>query len=263
MSNNLPLVGQTFLIAPSAVRELAIALERQGARVVSWPGIDIRAPETYAALDEAIENLFGYDWMIFRNVNAVAFFLARFQELGHEISELDSVRVCALGQEVLQRLEESHVHVDVIPDRLSTQSIFDAIEVYLGGRDALHGFNFLVPSAGASDTCLQKALEDAGARADLVTTYQACSTNDSYRINALLRGGAFDCITFTSASEVLELAQLFDVSELGELLKEVAVVCTDQETAQCAAGFGLAANIAVNTVEGPALADAIASCFRH
>jgi uroporphyrinogen-III synthase len=261
MSSNLPLTDRTFLIAPAAARELTTALERQGARVLSWPSLDIRAPETYAALDEAIENLFGYDWLIFRNVNAVAFFLARFQKLGHEISELDAVRVCALGQEVLQLLEESRVHIDVIPDHLSTQPIFDAIEIYVGGREALQGLNFLVPSGGVSPTDPQKALEDAGARADLVTTYRTCSTNDSYRINALLRGGAFDCVTFTSASEVLELAQLFDVSELGELLKEVMVACADQETAQRAAGFGLAANITVNAVEGLALANAIASYF--
>jgi uroporphyrinogen III methyltransferase/synthase len=263
MSSNRLLNGRTVLIASSAPQSLTAELAGVGARVLRWPSLDIRALETYTALDEAIENLFGYDWLIFRNVNAVALFLDRFQELRHEISELDSVRVCALGQEVLQRLEESHVHVDVIPDRLSTQSILEALEIYVGGREALRGLNFLVPSAPASHTYLQKALEDAGARADLVTAYRTCSTNDSYRINALIRGGAFDCVTFTSAAEVLELAQLFDVSELGELLKEVAVVCTGQETAQCAAGFGLATNITVNTVEGPALADAIASCFHR
>jgi uroporphyrinogen III methyltransferase / synthase len=263
MSSNRPLTGRTVLIASSAPQALTAELEGVGARVISWPNLDIRAPETYSALDAAIENLFGYDWLVFRNVNAVAFFLSRFQELEHEISELDSVRVCALGQEALQRLEESRVHVDVIPDRFSTQPVFDAIEIYVGGRTALHGLNFLVPSADPSRTQLQKALEDAGARADLVTTYRTCSTSDSYRINALLRGGAFDCVTFTSASEVLELAHLFDAGELGELLKEVAVVCIDRETAQCAAGFGLAANITVDAVEAPALANAIASYFRR
>ncbi len=230
---------------------------------MSWPKLDIHAPETYAELDEAIENLFGYDWLIFQNVNAVAFFLGRLQKLGHALSELDSVRVCAIGQEPLQQLEESRVHVDVIRDRFSIQPIFEAIENYVGGRAAFLGLNFLVPSAGPWRTDLQKALEDAGARADLVTTYRTCSMSDSYRFNALLRGGAFDCVTFTSAAEVLELAQIFDAGELGELLREVAVVCTDQETAQCAAGFGLATNITVNSVAAPALANAIASCFRR
>ena len=258
-ATNLQLTGRTLLIAPSAEREIAITLECQGARVLSWPRLDIHAPETFAALDEAIENLFGYDWLIFRNLSAVSFFLARFQELGHDTTELDSVRVCAVGQEALQRLEASRVHVDIIPESLSTQSLLDAVENYIAGRGALHGLNFLVPGAGVSHTCLPGRLEDAGARADLVTTYQTCSTNDSYRISALLRGGAIDCVIFTNASEVLELAQLFDVNELGELLREVIVVCADQETTQCAAGFGLPANITVEALEALALANAIAS----
>ncbi len=263
MSNNRPLAGRTVLIASPAGQELGAELEIVGARVVNWPQLDIHAPETYTALDEALENLFGYDWLIFRNVNAVTFFLSRFQKLGHEISELDSLRVCALGPEALQQLEESRVHVDVIPDHFSTQTVFEAIETYAGGRAAIHGLNFLVPCAGPSRTSLQNALEDAGARADLATTYLTCSTNDLYRISALLRGGAFDCITFTSPSEVLEFAQLFDANELGELLKEIAVACIDRKTAQCAAKFGLAVNITPSAVGATALAQTIASYFRR
>jgi uroporphyrinogen III methyltransferase / synthase len=262
VSNNRPLTGRTILIASSGARSLTAELEIRGARLLSWPRLDIRPPETYAALDEAIENLFGYDWLIFRNVNAVTFFLSRLRELGHEISELDSVRVCALGEDALKQLEESRVHVDVISDLFSTRPVFEAIEAYAGGRAAIHGLNFLVPSAGPFPTALQKTLEDAGARADLATTYRTCSSNDSYRISALLRGGAIDCVTFTSASEVLELARLFDASELSELLNEVAVVCMDVETARFAAKFGLAVNITPSAVSAPALVQAIDFYFR-
>src|SRR5882762_3683854 len=77
VSNHQPLTGRTILIASSAPQELRAELEVVGARLISWPKLDISPPETYASLDEAIENLFGYDWLIFRNVNAVTFFLGR------------------------------------------------------------------------------------------------------------------------------------------------------------------------------------------
>jgi uroporphyrinogen III methyltransferase/synthase len=263
VSNNRSLNGRTVLIASSAPHEVTGQLEAAGARVVSWPRLDLRAPETYTTLDEAIENLFGYDWLIFRNVNSITFFLSRLQKLRHEISELDSLRVCALGQDALQQLEESRVHVDVIPDRSSTSAVFEAIETYAGGRPAFSGLNFLVPTAGPSCTSLQAVLEDAGARADFVTAYRTCATDDLSRISALLTGGAFDCVAFTNASEVLELAQLFDANELGELLKEVAVACVDQETAQYAEKLGLAVNIIPTAVEAPGLAQAIAFYFRR
>lgn len=231
--------------------------------MLAWPKLDIGAPETYTSLDEAIESLFGYDWLIFRNVNAVTFFLTRLQNLGHEIGELDSLRVCALGQDALQQLEESHVHVDVFAEHSSTQAVFEAIETYAGGRAAVSGLNCLVPTAGPSGKSLQAVLEDAGARADLVTAYRTCSTNDLSRINALLAGGAFDCVAFTNAAEVFELAQLFDANELGYLLKEVAVACVDHETARYAAKLGLAVNITPTAVEAPGMAQAIAFYFRR
>jgi uroporphyrinogen-III synthase len=44
---------------------------------MTWPQLAIQAPPTYSGLDEAIENLFGYDWLLFINENAARFFLER------------------------------------------------------------------------------------------------------------------------------------------------------------------------------------------
>jgi uroporphyrinogen-III synthase len=211
--------------------------------VLTWPVLDVDEPEDPQALDEAIENLFGYDWLIFQNVNAAKFFLRRFRTRGHEISELDSVRVCAVGEQTVHRLEESQVHIDVIPDRPSTRAIVDAIETYIGGRETFRGLNFLVPGAGVSRGYLQKALEDAGGRVDLVATYRSSSTKDLARIGALLAGGGIDCIAFTNASELRELAGVFDTNDLDLLLAGVAVFCIDEITTQATTNFGLTANV--------------------
>jgi len=104
MSTKGPLTSRTILIASSVPLELTTELERYGARVLTWPKLDVRAPDNFAAIDEGIGNLFGYDWLIFQSVNAVNFFLRRFQTLGHEISELDALRVCAVGQETVRTL---------------------------------------------------------------------------------------------------------------------------------------------------------------
>ena len=261
--SNQSLSGRTLLISPNdSSGELARELEDCGARVLTWPILDIGEPENHEALDEAIGNLFGYDWLIFQNINAVNFLLRRFQNLGHEIGELDAVRVCGLGEETVRELEESQVHVDVIPDRLSSQAIFAAIETYVGGREPLRGLNFLVPSAGAPRGYLPEALEDAGGRVDLIPAYRTCSANDPGRLNALLTGGGIDCIAFTNASEVREFAQVFDTNDLDRLLADVAVGCVDDRAAQAASLLGLTADIISQEAEAPALAQAIGFYFR-
>src|SRR5205807_6009337 len=91
----------TVVVSPSASAELVDALKTKHIDVTTWPRLHISEPDSFDSLDEAIENLFGYDWIIFVSDTAVTAFLDRFQELGHEISALDSLRVCALGESIL------------------------------------------------------------------------------------------------------------------------------------------------------------------
>src|ERR1700686_2768239 len=263
VTKNRSLTGRTVLVSPSVTRELTTELERQGARVLTWPKLDIRALDNCDALDESIENLFGYDWLIFRNVNAVNFFLRRFQDTGHEISELDSLSVCGVGAEAVYKLEAAQVHIDVIPDRASTQAAFGAIETYAGGRDTFHGLNFLIPGAGAFRAYLAEALQDAGARVDFVTTYRTCSANDPVvsRINVLVTGGGIDCVAYTTSSEVREFAAVFDTNDLGRLVAGGAMACIDETAVQTMAEFGLTADIVPQESSLPSLAQSIALFF--
>jgi uroporphyrinogen III methyltransferase/synthase len=139
MASNRPLTSPLVLIAPSAPQALTAELEGVGARVLNWPQLNIRAPDSFAPLDEAIENLFGYDWLIFQNAHAVDFFFRQFKTLGREMSEIDSLRVCAAGAAAVSHLDASQVHIDVVSDSHSSRAIFDAIETYVGGRDSLRG----------------------------------------------------------------------------------------------------------------------------
>src|SRR5918998_783500 len=94
-----PLSGRTVLItrARRQAAEFAGELERMGARVVECPTIEIVEPESYAALDRAVEDLFGYDWIIFTSANGVEHFISRLELRGADVSALDELRVCAIG----------------------------------------------------------------------------------------------------------------------------------------------------------------------
>src|SRR5712692_1167420 len=233
VSINQSLANRTILVAPSGDHELATELVRHGARVLAWPQIEIVEPDSYGALDEAIKDLFGYDWLIFANVNAASFFLRRLQHLEHEISELDAPRVCALDDATRQQLEESHVHVDLVPEKLAIEGVIAALETYNGGRDSLRGLNFLLPRAAISRDRLPQALEDAGARVDVVAAYRTASNNSELvQLKVLIESGGIDCIVFTTPSSVRTFSQLFDTNDLSRLLKVVAVACADDNTAR-------------------------------
>src|SRR5919202_4305558 len=260
-----PLGGRTVMItrARAQAAEFAATLETFGARVVSCPTIEIVAPESYALLDEAIENLFGYDWLVFTSANGVEHFLRRLEALGKDVSELDSLRVCAIGEATAERLVAAHIHVDVIPQKFQAEGVFAALETYLGGRGQFEGLNFLLPRAAVARDFLPRALEGAGARVHALPAYRTVrpETTDRARVEALLVGGGVDCITFTSSSTVQNFAQLFDTRDLRGLLAGVRVACIGEVTAQTAAEYGLRTDIRPSGSTAPALARAIAEFY--
>ena len=75
----LPLFGKRVVVtrAKGQAEDLSGRLRALGAEVIEIPTIDIRAAADYGPLDRAIENLAGYDWLIFTSINGVRFFVER------------------------------------------------------------------------------------------------------------------------------------------------------------------------------------------
>ena len=264
-SSAKPLANRTIVVtrARAQAAEFINVLENDGARVISCPTIEIVEPESYAQLDEAIDNLYGYDWLIFTSVNGADYFLRRMEKLGYERSALDELRVCAIGEATFARLSEAQVHVDVVPQESKAEGIFTALQLYLGGQDNLTGLRFLIPRAAVARDYLPRTLEALGARVDIAQAYRTVHPETSVRgrIEALLAGGAVDCIAFTSASTVKNFAQLFDLTDLRELLDGVHIACIGEITAATAAEFNLQTNIQPRETTIVALARAISDYY--
>ena len=250
--------------ALSQADEFAQELERYGAQVVFCPTIEIQELDDYRRLDEAIGHLYGYDWLILTSVNAVNYFFQRLTALGRDASSLDDLKVCVIGEATAERLNELHVHVDVIPTDFKAEGVFSALERFIGGADAFMGLNILLPRASVARDFLPKALKEAGARVDVVPVYRTALPDnlDRGRVAAMLSGSA-DCIAFTSASTVKNLAQLFDAQDLGPILSGIAIACLGDITARTAADFGLKVDIQPEQPTIPFLARAIADHFEQ
>jgi uroporphyrinogen III methyltransferase/synthase len=259
-----PLDGRTIVVTRAAAQaaEFVNELEKYGAKVIACPTIDIAEPESYERLDEAIDHLYGYDWLIFTSANAIEFFLRRLNHRGVKVEDLDEIKVCAIGQASADKLHDAHVHVDVIPAHAKAEGVFDALSEFAGGAEQLHGLNILLPRAAVGRDYLPKALEDAGARVDVVTAYRTVvpADLDRGRLSAMLAGSA-DCIAFTSSSTVKNLALLFDTHDLSKILSGVTIACIGDVTAATAAEYGLKVDVVPAVSTTAALAKAIADHY--
>ena len=259
-----PLAGRTVVVtrAASQAGEFVAELERYGAKVIICPTIEIAEPESYERLDEAIDHLYGYDWLIFTSANAIEFFLRRLNARGVKVEELDEIKVCAIGQASADKLRDAHVHVDVIPSQSKAEGVFAALSEFVGGAAQLGGLNILLPRAAVGRDYLPKALEDAGARVDVVTAYRTVVPEnlDRGRLSAMLAGSA-DCIAFTSSSTVKNLALLFDTHDLSKVLSGLTIACIGDVTAATAVEYGLHIDIQPTQSTVKDLAKAIADYY--
>lgn len=264
MDTAKPLEGRTVVVtrAASQAAELTTALESYGARVFACPTIEIREPESYERLDEALDHLYGYDWLIFTSANGVEFFMRRLVSRGLKVDELDEIKVCAIGERTAEKLHEAHIHVDVVPAQRTAEGVFAALVEFVGGKEHLHGLNILLPRAAVGRDYLPKSLEHAGARVDVVTTYQTVVPEilDRGRLRAMLSGSG-DCIAFTSPSTIRNLAKLFDTHDLGNALPGVVIACIGPVTAAAAAEYGLNVDIQPEQQSVNHLAHAIAEYY--
>lgn len=233
------------LLSPTdAQDDLAVALHAKGARIVTWPELRLGPLESFEPLDEAIENLFGYDWMILKNVSAAEFFLQRFRDLNRNLETLDDLRICVISDAAAERLHESHVHVDLQLDRFANEGVFTAIAKHLGGNDFISGLNILVPCANSAHEVFEEQLASQGARVDVVAAYRTTvETQLLAQVKGLLVGGGIDWVLFNQPLSIEELVQVFDTDDLPGLLAGASVACLDQETKRVATEFGLASAV--------------------
>lgn len=259
-----PLAGRTVVITRAAAQaaDFVTELENYGASVIVCPTIEIAEPESYERLDEAIDHLYGYDWLIFTSANAIEFFLRRLVHRGVKVEELDEIKVCAIGQASADKLRDAHVHVDVVPQHAKAEGVFAALREFAGGSDQLRGLNILLPRAAVGRDYLPKALADAGARVDVVTAYRTVVPEDldRGRLSAMLAGSA-DCIAFTSSSTVKNLALLFDTHDLSKVLSGVTIACIGDITSATAAEYGLRVDVQSAQATVKSLAKAIAEYY--
>jgi uroporphyrinogen III methyltransferase/synthase len=257
-----PLEGRTVIVtrAASQAADLTGILESYGAKVIVCPTIEIREPDNYDRLDEALNHLYGYDWLIFTSTNGVEFFLKRLTDRGQQIADLDEIKVCAIGQRTADKLHDAHVHVDLVPSQSTAEGVFAALTEFVD----LRGLNILLPRAATGREVLPEALQTAGARVDVVTTYQTVLPDniDRGKLAAMLAGSA-DCIAFTSPSTIKNLAKLFDTHDLGKTLPGMIVACIGSVTSEAATEYGLRVDIQPQTFTTKDLAQAIADFYSN
>jgi hydroxymethylbilane synthase len=235
---------------------LAQRLQSYGAEVVLCPTIEIRPPDSWHAVDEAISKLRYYQWLVFTSSNGVTHFLRRFDETGHGRAELAGLKICAVGKKTTERLQEERLQVDLMPQRFTAENLASAFIRKFGVGQRLRGMRMLLPAAKATRDVIRPSLEKVGVTVDVVETYQNVLPNVSNEeIVSLISQQPAHYVIFTSPSTVNNLAVLLDSDQLISHLPSTRVACIGPVTAKAAEQCGLTVHLLPEEHTAPAIVE--------
>ena len=245
-----PLFGKRVLITrpKHQADKFADQIEELGGEPLVFPVIDIVAPEDFAPLDAALEEIKDYHWIIFTSANGVNIFFDRLYQLKKDVRSLTGVKIAAIGPKTCRAIEKRGLLVDYMPQEYVAEAVIEGMQE-LG----VAGKKILLPRADIAREVLPMQLTNVGARVTEVVAYQTvAATRDSAYLLELLEQKKIHVVTFTSSSTVRNFVRLIPKDKFKELLSDVTVACIGPITADTARYFELEVDIEAEeyTLEG-------------
>jgi uroporphyrinogen III methyltransferase / synthase len=220
-------------------------LKELGAVPLEFPVIKFSDPDSYAPMDEAIENLSSYNWVIFTSVNGVDYFWRRMEKHGKGAEIFAGKKLGAIGPATADALRSRGVDPEFVPSRFVAEGILEEISA----KYNIAGTRFLLPRAAIARENLVEGLEQLGATVTQISAYNTVVGGSDKpgeltpeKLIVMLEAWEIDAVTFTSSSTVRNFAtRLAPVSQksLPELMSRTVVACIGPITAATAREFGL------------------------
>ncbi len=253
------LVGKKIIITRTREQaaELAGRLAAQGAMAIPFPTIEIRDPDSWEPLDQALHQLSDYSWLIFTSVNGVQKFFDRLIHLRIPFPSPPPFKVASIGPATARALQAQGIEVHVLPEAYMAEGLLASLDGEINP-----GMKILIPRAKEAREILPEELRKTGARVDVVAAYQTVApAGGAACFQQILSSGPVDMIIFTSSSTVKNLGKILHPSALPAALKGLSVACIGPITAATAQEAGLRVDVMPDRFDVPSLVESIERFF--
>lgn len=252
--DNKPLFGKHVVITRSRTQasRLTEVLEDLGAFCTEIPSIKIESPDDgWASIDQGIEKLAEYNWIVFTSQNGVDAFFKRIYEKGFDTRALGHVKIAVIGPATDKQLLLYGLKADCVPPAYKAEDLAEAMKPLVRRGDKI-----LLPRAKVARSVLPEMLTGYGCHVDVAEAYETvCDEENKEKLKELLVNHEVDIITFTSSSTVFNLVDQLD-GKTG-LLDGVSLACIGPITADACRKYGLEPQIISDTFTIDGLTEAI------
>ncbi len=229
--DRLPLKGRTVVVTRPRARAgtLSGRLRALGANVVEFPCIETRALCPCPEMERAVENIGGYEWLVFTSPAGVETLMALMERTGRDVRALGSIKLAVIGAGTGRALRRYGLRADLIPETYDGAHLGQALcEKKPAGK-------VLILRAQLGTPVLTDALDASSICYDDIRCYETLYTApNTEAVRALLAPGTV--VAFTSASTVTGF-----VRALGERtdFSGITAACIGRQTEAAARRYAL------------------------
>ncbi|HWE01181.1 MAG TPA: uroporphyrinogen-III C-methyltransferase [Tepidisphaeraceae bacterium] len=254
-----PLFGQTIAVTRTRQQasDLSVRLTEIGADAIEAPTIELAAPGEWSQVDEALEHIAEYDWVIFTSQNGIKFAKRRLLETGSDSRAFAGVKIAAIGDATAAAVrDELCLRVELCPKEF----VAEALAAEFEKRNEVRGRHFLLLRADIARPLLREKLIAGGAaKVNDVSIYETrvAASLPQPLLDALESRG-LNWITFTSSSTAKNLAGLLGPDYRAKLAG-VKIASIGPITSKTLRDLGLEPTVEATTYNVEGLVEAILS----
>jgi len=239
-----PLFGKRIIVTRTRdqASELVAGLEEAGANCYECSTINIKPADSYEVLDDELERIDEYHWILFTSLNGVKYFFEQLYAKGMDARDMKGPAIGVVGKSTADFLLSYGVNADLIPPTFTGEGLAQSLL-----DQGVEGRNILIPRAKTGREILPETLRGAGAQVTVAHVYQNVPPQGRRdELRAELESGTVDMVTFTSSSTVRNFLTMVDAQnqdELLNLMQGVKIAAIGPITAKTVSDSGLQVDI--------------------
>ncbi|MGJ7912320.1 uroporphyrinogen-III synthase [Neobacillus sp. LXY-1] len=218
MLKSLPLLEKKVLVprGENQAKSFSELIERYGGTPVEIPLIAFRPIQSNKRLQEILEAIDTYDWIIFTSNTTVETFFSFFKADKRLLP-----KIAVIGKKTKQVLVDKGLKVDFVPSAYVAEVFVDDFlpTIHKGAR-------VLIPKGNLAREYISNALLQAGAEVEEVVIYETYMPDENRaRLAKMLAADQLNILMFTSPSTVDHLMNVVKEFHLSEHLKKCIISC--------------------------------------
>ena len=211
---NKELFGKNILVTRARAQSSTLVekINDLGGNAIQFPTIKIDEISPNKELEQEIDNIENYSYIIFTSQNAVDIFFKKMYKMNVDLRKLHNAKIVAIGPATANELRIKGIVADIVPPKYVAESIYEVLKDELSESD-----NILIPRASnARDYLVEKLSEICNVR-NIHIYNTVVESNNKGEILKLLDKNNINYITFTSSSTVNNFMKIIGIDNINKL----------------------------------------------